>query len=482
MRIFALLSVTGLVAVSAFAADFDLRRFPTRFANAHAIVVSIDSDSVPDILILDGFEIRVHRSSENSSVHSLTLDRDTTAVDVVDLDGDGRSEILTVSGDRILRYALPGDTVDSEPQVLFERHTRLSDVQGRPFPYVLSVEREGRTVIALPQRDAIELWSIEGALVETISIAGASGDALSLQGTFNAWAVEPPVIGREGLEFGVRSDLLFLPAIQGTPSGLESHAFLSPIGSWARALDALHMSPMQWPRFPLTASDSATQVLYALAPPDTVIRILREQNGDSDEFYASPKRRYSGSLLLAKEGLADFNRDGYTDLLLWRSPLPGTSLGSMTRALSTGTWPVELMPHLYLPQSGLYKGRPQGRIEVQIPLKWYLSREFGSPIRNLTLKDFDGDSRTDVAFTPTERSFSLWLYADGFNKKADFSVTLDTNILKVARVIASDDTKGNAILLRGEDAYYLLRLPLRSAPDPTTAGSSLTESASFLRP
>ena len=482
MKIFALLSMTGLVAVSVFAADFDLRRFPTRFANAHAIVVSIDSDSIPDILILDGFEIRVHRSSEIASVHALSLDRDTTAIDVVDLDGDGRSEILTVSGARIQRYELPGDTVDSEPQVLFERHTRLSDVQGRPFPYVLSIEREGRTVIALPQRDAIELWSIEGALVETISIAGASSDTLPFQGTFSAWAVEPPAIGREGLEFGVRSDLLFLPSIQGIPLRPESQAFLPPIGSWARAQDALHMSPLRWPRFPLTASDSATQVLYALAPPNTVIRILQEENGDSDEFYASPKRRYSGSLLLAKEGLADFNRDGYTDLLLWRSPMPGMSLGSMARTLSTGTWPVELTAHLYSPQSGLYEGRPRGRIDAQVSLKWYLSREFGSPIHNLTLNDFDGDRRTDGAFTPTERSFSLWLYADGFNRKADFSVTLDTNILEVARVIESDDTNRGGILLRGQDAYYLLTLPLRSEPDPTTAGSSLTESASSRRP
>lgn len=482
MRLLSAMSMTGLVALSAFATDFEIQRIPTRFADAHAIVVSIGSDSGPDVLLLDGFEIRVYPSSETLTVHSLTLTRDTTAIDVVDLDGDGRAEILTVTGSRIQQYKILRDGIDPEPKVLFERHTRLSDVKGHPFPYVLSIEYEGRRVIALPKQYAIELWSVEGELVKTISITGTSDDTLPFQRTFSAWAVEPPAIGRSGLEFGVRSDLLFLPTIQSMPSGLESHVFSTPIGSWARALDALHMSPLRWPRFPLIDSDSDTQVLYALSPPDTVIRIRRAENGDSEEFYASPQRRYSGSLLLAKKGLADFNDDGYTDLLLWRAPLPGTSLGSMARTLSTGTWPVELMPHLYSPESGLYEGRPRGRIEAQVPLKWYMSREFGSPIRNLILNDFDGDRHTDVAFTPTERSFSLWLYEEGFKKKPDYTVKLDTHILKVTRVIESDELNRIRILLRGEDAYYLLRLPLRPATDLSTEGSSVTESASSRRP
>ena len=482
MRFLGVLSVSGFMVLSAFATDFEIQRIPTRFADAHAIVVPTASDSVPDVLLLDGFEIRVYPSTETLSVRSLSLDGDTTAIDVVDLDGDGRREILTVSGSRIQQYKILPDRIDSEPKILFERHTRLSGVQGNPFPYVLSIEYEGRTVIALPKRYAIELWSVEGELVKTISITGTSNETLPFQRTFSAWAVEPPAIGRRSLEFGVRSDLLFLPTIHNSFSDTEPKTFSAPTGSWARALDAMNMSPLRWPRFPLMISEPDTQVLYALSPPDTVIRIRRAENGESEEFYASPKRRYSGSLLLAKKGLADFNGDGYTDLLLWRAPLPGTSLGSMARTLSTGTWPVELMPHLYSPESGLYAGRPRGRIETQVSLKWYLSREFGSPVRNLILNDFDGDRRTDVAFTPTERSFSLWLYAEGFRKKPDYSVTLDTNILKVTRVFESKGSGRDRILLRGKDAYYLLRLPLRTETDLSTDGSSVTASASSLRP
>ena len=51
-----------------------------------------------------------------------------------------------------------------------------------------------------------------------------------------------------------------------------------------------------------------------------------------------------------------------------------------------------------------------------------------------------------------------------------------------ATCLESDDTDSHGILLRGEDAYYLLRLPVRSEADLTTAGSSLTESASSRRP
>lgn len=429
---------------------------PTTHSGASAFSARVDADARADIVIVDGSILTAHFGAGAPEPFKIRLPEGVSAIDIVPLETPGENILVAVSGRRVLRYNLPPAEGQGMPVTIVERSNRLESPSATPFPFVLGVPYEGRNVLALPRENALELWSFTGKKLASYPAAGSGEHEL-----FSASAT----VQEGGIAFQISSVAAQSPDFPTDTAVNEyPHEFKQPQGNVMRAADALHQSPVIWPWFPLQPDvpDSA-RVLYAIAEPgDTVVR-MRAHGGTENEgdlaSYASPKRKYPGAPLFARERLPDFNGDGYTDLLLWKSPLPGTSVDSLARTINGGTWQVRITAHLYSQERGLYEPQPGGKIETRVPIPWFVHREAGAPLRNLVLADLNGDGYDDVAFTPTARTFCIWLYENGFRADPDYSATLNSKISRVELVTEPGANDMRAVLLRGESAFYLLSIP-----------------------
>jgi hypothetical protein len=199
--------------------------------------------------------------------------------------------------------------------------------------------------------------------------------------------------------------------------------------------------------------------LYASAEAgkDTLIRV---QHGADEspprQVKVGPERRYPGRLILPDADLPDFNGDGYVDLLLWSTPEPGTSLDALTKVVAVATWPLRITAHLFSPDKGRYEPKVAGHTFCRLPVPWFLTFESGTPLRNCVLADFDGDGRTDCAWSTTPDSFSIWLYKDGLRAKPDFHSAFPEAISRVEFQADLDGQGRTAVGLRGSSNLYLI--------------------------
>lgn len=460
------LFVTALFNV---AASFNVQELPIQHPEAKTFIAHADDDAIADIFILDGRTLIIHYGASPGVPSSAILAKGTSALDICDIDGDGRREIISIAGRKVLRQAIPAPgRAAAPPAILFECETLLAGPVVAPHPYVLAVPYEGRTLLALPCFNRLELRSLDGELVAEFPILQQARAADSLSTPFSAWAINPPQAGPSGaLEFRVST---FADAAPELPEALRPP--LDPrltyrLGTARHVREAAAQAPETWPWFPLrTDGTPRERVLYALARPDYADTLILIRSPDArnlperrNAYAYTSKRRYPGILLLPRDVLPDFNGDGYADLLLWKAPLPGTSLDSLSRAAYGGTWPLQLSVHLYSPEDGLFRPGPQGHLRQRVPITWFMAREFGAPIRNPTLRDFDGDGGTDLAFSPRPKEFALWLYRDGFAKEPDYVASFPGRILDVELMADLEGNGKTTILLRSEKAFYALRLP-----------------------
>ncbi|MCX5758457.1 MAG: VCBS repeat-containing protein [Candidatus Hydrogenedentes bacterium] len=430
----------SIVLMLCLSALFDVKTIPLHTPDSHVFLAHADRDSQADVFVLEKGAITVF-SSLLDNVRTIPLPDGTTAVDVADLDNDGQTELVVVCGDRILSIRLDAEETPT-PHDLFSLHTQLAEQESgspsssaTPYPFVLTVLRDGKTLLALPCEETFELRTPDGA-----------------------WTSEPARLrARDGIEGGVSRTVAFEPDLPDELEGAPVHARSFRRGTPSQTRDAALLGQESWPWFPLTLDGRGNmRVLYALAASDfwdTVVRI----QGYAGKSVTSPERRYPGRLVALEEDLPDFNHDGYADLLLWSTPDPGMSVGAATRVIAAGTWPVSLSAHLFSPEKGRYEPAAASRVTCAVPIAWFLTPEESGPVRHCVLRDFDGDGRTDLACATAPNRFVVWRYTEsGFSPSPDFERSFPEPIAEAA---FKADLAGNgktSLGLRTEHALYVL--------------------------
>ncbi len=445
---------------------FDVKTIPLHTPDSHVFLAHADRDTQADVFVLEKGALNVF-SSLHDTVRTIPLPDGTTAVDIADLDNDGQTELVAICGDRILSIRLDAEGTPV-PHDLFSLHTQLADRESgspssnaTPYPFVLTILRDGKTLLALPCAETFELRAPDGTVVNTYPIGENAPRRASFGAPFRAWTSEPPRLGaHDSIEGGVSRTVAFEPDLPDELEGTPVHARSFRHGTPSQTRDAALLDQESWPWFPLMIDGrDDMRVLHAQAEPgfrDTVVRI----QGYAGKSVTSPERRYPGRLVALEDDLPDFNHDRYADLLLWNAPDPGMSVGAATRVIAAGTWPVSLSAHLFSPEKGRYEPVAASRVTCAAPIAWFLTPEESGPVRHCILRDFDGDGRTDLACATAPNRFVVWRYTEsGFSLTPDYDHSFPESI--VATAFKADLAgKGKTSLgLRTEHALYILFAP-----------------------
>jgi hypothetical protein len=445
---------------------FDVYTIPLSNSQNCVFLAQAAADARPSVFVLDGNTLTIYPVGAPAAPSVITLEPGTSAFDVADINGDGRNEIIAVFGDRIVRYPIPAAGEASAPQNLFMLHTQLGVPGVGPYPHVLAIQREGRTLIALPCENTFELRSADGKLVSSYPIGVDAPRRVSYGSPFLALSDDPAYLGRgNALQMSVDRHIEFVPELPPDIMPEEIEASFHRERSYYRMRVAAEREIEEWPWFPLKTDGSTLQrVLFASSPRDaleTLVRI-RENKSPADDLSekgatTGPERRYPGVIVLTDDDLPDFNHDGYTDLLLWKAPMPGITVDALTRALTGRSWPLQLAVHLFSPEKRRYEPTPSAHIACTVPIDWFFMMEDTSPIRCVALRDFNGDGHTDMGCCVAPHRFSVWLYGDkGFAEQPDFTQTFPEPVTRLAFCEDLDGKGHTSLGIRTQKALYVL--------------------------
>lgn len=460
----------------ALGAQFDVRTLPVGNKDARIVLAHVNGGTAGDVLAIQGSTLTVYSGNTLQPSPTLTLEEGVSVFDVADIDGDGRGEVIAICGDRIQQYVFAGEGQEAAPpKDLFSAHTLLSALEKEPWPHVIVLPKDGRMLLALPLEKSMELRGLDGLLVDSFPTVEESLDKSHFRGSMEQDTIEPSEISAPGaLEQGIWQ---FLRA------GVELPDYAKPdtMVSWSQyrywSWDDLN-KPEEWAWFPLkTARTPAPRVLCARAgesgrarllnvertlDQETAIRICSAPATEktvpgSEESPFGRERRYRGNILFPDEDLPDFNRDGLTDLVLWRAEMPGLSADSLTRVVAGAAWKIDVVMHLFSTGKNAYEPIPAANVACFVPITRFLPGIRQSPLSECVMRDFDGDGRTDFGCATARDSYSVWLYKDsGFSEKADFTQSCRDKVQVAFRF----DLIGNgrtAIGLQAEKELYVLR-------------------------
>ncbi len=448
----------SVLACACLSALFEVHSLPLPSPDAQILLANADADATADVFVVDGLRLVAYPSAANYAARTIPLAEDTSAFDIADLDGDGRNEVIGVSRERILCYTIPAEGTAPPPRELFALHTQFADVARSPYPQVIVVKREGRPLLALPCSETVELRGTDGTLVSQHPLKEKTDihhDVLDVL----VWSFDRP----DGdLSVGVSIDRYPDPR-SALPDGLSTTPTEdTPKRRTYRYKGSNDRSGESYRSFTLkTDGTTSLRALYSRGSqgrPVTKIRI-REAGSEEDDFMdknikLGPERRYPGNVILSKDR-PDFNHDGYVDLVLWKAPMPGMSVDALTRAITGGAWPLDIVVHLFSPEKKRFEPVPRAQLSLTVPVLWFLQ---GGPIHNKVFRDFNGDERTDLACSNAKNGFAVWLFTDtGFPKSPDFQYTFPEPVSKLEFAADLDGKGRTSIGLRGEKNFYLLR-------------------------
>jgi hypothetical protein len=465
---------------------FDVQTVPAGRADSQCFIAETDTDGTADLFILSGNTLFIYENAEAGARRTLPLRAGTAALDVADIDGDGFNEVITAGGGEVRSYSLaPG--AEAAPRVLFRKKTCFSGYTGMPFLHVMAVMRNETPLLALPGENSFDLCKPDGEIVESFPAGLDAPYHASMGNPFTALTTAPPQAGPpDALEFRVRRTQVVKPNLPSELLPVETPAQLSRLGTPLQARDAAARPPEAWPWFPLRNGDAGRdeRVLYAVTGPepgDSLIRIqrARAERGQDEEAGLTPKRRYPGRLVTAKDNPPDFNADGYADLLLWNPPAPAPTVTGITRAVMRQKWPLRITVHLFDPEKGRFSGKPDARLEFEVPVLWFLDTWTRMPLRLLVLRDFDGDGFCDLGCATDENEYSVWRFTpEGVSHVPDFQRRFPEKLRSIAFVEKLEGRRRTSIALRSEAALFVLKA---NTPLPFT-GVAAPESGSAAGP
>ena len=408
-----MISAAMLLALCVPGALLQVQSLPWTPGVSVCFPADLDLDGTAEVFVLEEFRLRAYGKGQQEPLFDRRLPPATSAFDVADIDGDDTAEVVAICGEEIL--ALDLDTADpDEPRRLFTRKNQYSQAIGRPFPCVLVVDREGAPMIALPQVDTLEVRNLAGELAESYEVGVRAPNHLALNRPFSYWVNQHAQAGpASALEFRVSSVVSFRPlrTRDDTPVDIES-ATARP-GTPRQQRDARQRAPEEWPWFAVGASSTHQfRGLYRAGPGDsastTVCIRTAPLKGTPGAFKIGPPRHYPGNLVLRENRAPDFDGDGFTDLLLWKARQPSLTASSLARAATSKTWPLTLTAHAFLANKQRFEPKPMSYLTIEVPVSWWLLQSPVGPLRDLLLRDFDGDGKTDFGCFTDERTLQIW--------------------------------------------------------------------------
>ncbi len=457
----------------------DVKAIPASVPADTVFFAQIEQDAPAELCVLSGLDMAIY-SSRTDVVRRVAFHADTTVFDVADITGDGHSEIVAIENGRIMQYNIPPQDHAPEPVELFTLDTLLKGPVQPPLPEpaVLAVSWYGETLLALPVQTGFELRRLDSRLIASYPFQSADNGQQPFMHLFYADASDgedkggPPgslrlhVSSKQNPDADLPPE--FHPAEEAQP--MRQHRWAPP----SQLAQMAEQAPENWPWFSLrTDGADSTRVLYAPVKPhmnSTQIR-LREISPTVNPWSESgikilPARQYPGILAAPRGSIPDFNGDGYADLFLWWTPKPGKSLDSLMSAIIGKTWPIHVSMHLFNPEKMRYEPAAVSSIECRLPIQWFLKIEDGSPLRNCILEDFNGDHKTDAAWSTSPQDFNVWLYRDGgFASAPDFTYAFPE---RIEGIIERGDIAGSSrmsLVMRGAKNLYWL-CPVQTSEKP----------------
>lgn len=466
--------MTGIIAavtLIAGSALLQVQLLPWTPDKSTCFTADANLDGRAEICILQEQTLSIYGRLSNTPIHVFVLPARTAAIDIADIDRDGTADLIAVCGEQILRYRLVRGQ-ESTPEVLFTQATQFSGSEGYPFPTVLIVEREGGPRIALPTADALEVRHMDGQLVDAYPIGVNAPYHVSIGKPFSYGVSQHAQLGPpEALEFRVSRVASYKPLLPDDAfpidvAGPPAQRFGLGRAQWEADIH----KPESWPWFEIAQSETGSiRGLYRKSdtnPDATLIRVrtLVDEPGVEAGDVVGPSRLYPGTLLLHPDASPDFDGDGNTDLILWKSPRPGLTADSLARAAAEKRWPINVTTHLYLADKKRFAPKPQPPISLEIPLAWFLAPATQGPLQGVVLRDFNGDHKTDFACLTEEDTMTVWQAGESGLGAA--SVFEERFPAKVDEVLFESDLEGQgstSIVLRCGNHLAVLR-PRPSLP------------------
>lgn len=448
--------------VGADPAPLNVQQYSAQSENASLYVLPALSRATPDIVILDETALTVYRGGSQSPVIKHIIPENTLLFDLLDTNDDAIPELFVLTPDEIRHYPSPNNQTTIQ---LFPILRSLPWIVEQPFLHPLVFNYNDAHLIAVPYQDNITLRNFDG---KTVSILPK---ILSDVHSLFSIPIVPNQLASPGA-FEFRVDTLLTTPIS-VPQELRPAAASMQFTSVSprRLRDSEQLELDLWPSFPLTSSpDDPLKVVYASYAPEhvnTVIRIKkklpRNIPSTTEPYRFSPPRKYPGTIGISESGFPDFNNDGFHDLLLWKIPIPGHSIGSLINSIQARTWPIEISTHLYDPEKGLYNARPNNRIKTTVALQYILTRQNQSPLRNLIFSDIDNDGNSDIVFSTRPDRLDAWIYRSKLPNSPDYTTEFDSpvSLITVNRPEAPDQSQ--SILLRGKLSIYRVNLSRATA-------------------
>ena len=427
-------------------------------------VADATMDGIADIFVVEEYGVRVYGRWTTEPLFAFELPPNTSALDVADVDRDGTADLVAVCGDKILQYPLRKKGGE-EPKTLFTLENQFSRTAGFPFPSVLVVDRDHQPLIALPRDQALDICDLDGKVVESYPISVQTPYQMPEGRPFN-FAISS--IAQAGpstaLEFRISSVVSFksVSAEDSLPVDIDT---AGRIGTSRQQWEADNLDPESWPWFPVGPGAAGNvRALYRTAgsrASATAIRIRTLPDPDSDNPVPDrigPARQYPGTLLVREGNAPDFDGDGFTDILLWKSQEPSFTADTLARAAARKTWPLSITSHLFLPEKQRFAPKPGSNLTVDVPLAWLLAPSRFGPLRVVILRDFDGDGKIDFGCLTAEDTLTVWRAEEnGLAREPAFQHRFSAS---VKQVLFETDLEGEgrtSVGLRAGNHLHILR-------------------------
>jgi len=336
----------------------------------------------------------------------------TLVFDIADLTEDGRPEVLALTGDHLYStpVPVPGRAAESWTP-LFAVSSDAVIRQAVPIPVPLVLRRSGQpAVAALVAGGRLRLYRPDGTETAAYPTGPEAPAKLSIGSPFVAVSIWPPQQGAAALEWRVSRHWTGIPVLPGDipvggPAEPPSREQLTGMARHGNP-----EMPETWPAFPLRSDGGSERVLFlypADGTTDSLVRVRRvfQEAGRETVPRLSTARRYPGRVIPPADEPPDFNRDGWSDLLLWSADQPTYTVGTLTRTIARQTWPVRLSVHLFEPARNAFSAAPEWGVSLAVPLQWMLE---ALADRHLVCADFNGDGRMDIGLSEAPDRYQVW--------------------------------------------------------------------------